>query len=93
MQTKHDQIKLICSWASSGDKWTKIHNPSGKSTPGSCGENIIVGYLPTCTGKKDEITIIYQCQLPMPEDHNTKNYQLSSLSFSKWVESMKKINV
>lgn len=56
-------------------------------------KNIVIGYLPTCNGNDNEITVIYKCRLPITEDHNVENYQLSSLSFSDWVGYMKKINV
>lgn len=92
MQKYSEQVKLVCSWINSKDKWTKIHNTNGKSTPGSCGENTIIGYLPTCNDDKSEITVIYKCTLPIIEDKNVEGYQLSSLSFSDWVNFMKKVN-
>lgn len=92
MKKYSEQINLICSSIRMKDKWTKIHHSSGEPTPGSCGDNIIIGYLPTCNGNKDEITVIYKCRLAIAEDQNVENYQLSSLSFTDWVSFMKKIN-
>lgn len=91
MQKYSEQVKLISSWISAKDKWTKIHNTNGDSAPGSCGENIIIGYLPTCNGNKNEITVIYKCSLPFIEDKNVENHQLNSLCFSDWVSFMKRI--
>ncbi|MCD4562311.1 hypothetical protein [Lelliottia nimipressuralis] len=92
MQKFSEQVELIGSWISSKDKWTKAHNTNGEPTPGSCGVNVIIGYLPTCNGNENEITVIYKCQLPISEDQNVENYQLSSLAFSDWVTFMKKIH-
>lgn len=92
MQKYSDQVNLICSSIRQKDKWTKIHHMSGEASPGSCGENIVIGYLPTCNGSENEITVIYKCRLAIAEDHNVENYQLSSLSFSDWISYMKKIN-
>ncbi|PWV99581.1 hypothetical protein [Mangrovibacter plantisponsor] len=92
MEHYKNQVESICSWIRSKDKWTKIHNISGENTPGSCGENTVIGYLPAYNGNDAEATVIYKCHLPIPEDHNVENYQLSALSFSEWVQYMKKIN-
>ncbi|WP_285112830.1 hypothetical protein [Leclercia adecarboxylata] len=92
MEKYSDQVKSICSWIKMDAKWTKIRKDSGESTPGSLGENTIIGYLPSSNGNENEITIIYKCRLPLFEDSDVADYQLSSLAYTDWVKFMKKIN-
>lgn len=84
-----EQMNILQGWLSLKSLWAKKHDLSGSATPGSCGENEIIGFLPPSEASDEkEITIIYKCRLPMTEELMVEKYQLSSLSFSDWRNHM-----
>ncbi|WP_317013024.1 hypothetical protein [Klebsiella grimontii] len=82
-----EQIDSVAGWAASGKKWCRIPNKDGSYNPGSCGENVVKGFLPR-DRDSGELIVIYQCHLPFPENHAVRNFQFSQLKFSDWEKYM-----
>ncbi|MEY0950279.1 hypothetical protein AB7179_08760 [Providencia manganoxydans] len=86
------QINKVIKWKNEGVLWTKIHEASGNANPGSCGYNIILGYiLPRSMTyeeniKLNEAVVVYKHSPSSSFDEN--QIQLSYLTVSDWEKYM-----